>query len=367
MKPIIAISTGDPFGIGPEICLKAAGEPAVLAACRPLLIGDRTHLLAVARQLASSLAAARTDAAASGLAGADHEAQGAGDPGGWPEVTRSGFNEWGSKQGDVSRVRSWETGPAFHDMGGIGGPSSSRPGPTADGGRASVQYVKQAVALVRSGAAGAVVTAPLSKTAMRLAGVRYPGHTELLADLCGFEPGEVAMMFVSADLKVALLSTHLPLREAIAALEPGAIETRLRLLQTEHRRWFETDPRIALCALNPHAGEGGLFGDEESRILTPAIEAARAAGVEAHGPFPADTLFVRAAKGEFDIVLALYHDQATIPIKARSFGSAVNMTLGLPFVRTSVDHGTAYDIAGRGLAEHGSLVEAILLAARLAP
>ncbi len=358
MKPIIAISTGDPFGIGPEICLKAAGEPVVLAACRPLLIGDRMHLLAVARQLASSLAAARAAAGA--------EAPGTGDPADWPEVTRSGFNEWGSKQGDVSTVRSWEAGPAFHDMGGIGSPSPSTPGPTADGGRASVQYVKQAVALVRSGSAGAVVTAPLSKTAMRLAGVKYPGHTELLADLCGFEPDEVAMMFVGGDLKVALLSTHLPLREAIAALEPKAIETRLRLLQAEHRRWFGTDPRIALCALNPHAGEGGLFGDEEARILAPAIETARAAGVDAHGPFPADTLFVRAAKGEFDVVLALYHDQATIPIKARSFGRAVNMTLGLPFVRTSVDHGTAYDIAGRGMAEHGSLVEAILLAARLA-
>lgn len=357
MKPIIAISTGDPFGIGPEICLGAAGEPAVLAACRPLLIGDRTHLLAVARSLASNLAPARPDT--------HHRAPGAGSPADWPEVTRSGFNEWGSKQGDVSTVRPWGDGPAFHDMGDIGGQSPSTPGPTGDGGRASVQYVKQALALVRSGSAGAVVTAPLSKIAMRLAGVKYPGHTELLADLCGLEPDEVAMMFVGGDIKVALLSTHLPLREAIAALEPRAIEARLRLLQAEHRRWFGSEPRIALCALNPHAGEGGMFGDEEGRILAPAVEAAHAAGVNVQGPYPADTLFVRAAKGEFDIVLALYHDQATLPVKARSFGRAVNMTLGLPFVRTSVDHGTAYDIAGRGLAEHGSLVEAILLAARL--
>jgi len=358
MKPILAISTGDPYGIGPEICLKAAADPAVLAACRPLLIGDRAHLLAVAGSPGAGREPATTVA--------NRAVPGAGDPAGWPEVTRSGFDEWGSKQGDVSTISPWADGPAFHDMGTIGGAAPSPPGPTADGGRASVQYVKQAVALVRGGSAAAIVTGPLSKTAMRLAGIRHPGHTELLADLCGFEPDEVAMMFVGGDLKVALLSTHLPLREAIATLDSGAIVARLRLLQSEHRRWFGADPRIALCALNPHGGEGGLFGDEEAEILAPAIETARAAGVDARGPFPADTLYVRAAKGEFDLVLALYHDQATIPVKARSFGAAVNMTLGLPFIRTSVDHGTAYDIAGRGVAEHGSLVEAILLAARLA-
>ncbi len=342
MKPVIAITTGDPFGVGPEICLKAAASPRVLEVCRPLLIGDRTHLLRVARQLPA-----------------------AGDPAAWPEVARSGFDEWGSKQGDVSTLRSWSDGPALNDMGELGAEPPVPPGPSAAGGRASVQYVKQAVALVRTGATAAVVTAPVSKTAMRLAGHACEGHTELLADLCGYERDEVAMMFVSPGLKIALLSTHLALRDALDALSAERIAARLELVRAEHRRWFGTDPRIALCAVNPHAGEGGMFGREEAEILAPAVGAARRAGADVAGPFPADTLFVRAAKGEFDVVLALYHDQATIAVKARSFGAAVNMTLGLPFARTSVDHGTAYDIAGRGLADPGSLVEAILLAVRL--
>jgi 4-hydroxythreonine-4-phosphate dehydrogenase len=226
-------------------------------------------------------------------------------------------------------------------------------------------YVKQAVALVRTRGAAAVATAPISKEAMRLANVRYPGHTELLADLCGLEPQEVTMLFVTRDLKVALATIHQSLKEAIASLSSTGIEARLRLVRDEHIRWFGGDPRIAVCALNPHAGEGGLFGAEEREILAPAIAAARRLGIDVSGPFAADTLFVRAARGEFDVVLALYHDQATIAVKARSFGSAVNMTLGLPFLRTSVDHGTAYDLAGKGTADHGSLVEAILLAARL--
>jgi 4-hydroxythreonine-4-phosphate dehydrogenase len=228
-------------------------------------------------------------------------------------------------------------------------------------------YVKQAVMLVRARAAAAIATAPLSKAAMRLAGHSFPGHTELLADLCGMEPAEVGMMFVTPDLKVALLSTHLGLREAIDALSGVAIESRLLLVRDEHRRWFDSDPEIGVCALNPHAGEGGLFGREETEILAPAVDAARRSGVKVSGPYPADTLFVRAARGEFDVVLALFHDQGTLPVKARCFGRAVNMTLGLPLLRTSADHGTAYELAGRGLADQGSMVEAILLAARLAP
>jgi len=351
MKPVIALTTGDPFGVGPEICLKAAGSPRVLEVCRPLLIGDRSHLVRVAAHLSAG-------AAAAGGTGAG--------PSAWPEVARSGFDEWGTKQGDLAAVRGWDEGPAIHDMGDVGAAAPVPPGPSKAGGRAAVQYVKQAVALVRTGAAVAIVTAPISKEAIHLAGHIFPGHTELLADLCGFDPEEVGMMFVSQDLKVALLSTHLGLREAIESLSQKAIESKLGLVRSEHRRWFGSDPRIAVCAVNPHAGEGGLFGREEAAIVAPAVEAARRSGIDVAGPFPADTLFVRAAKGEFDVVLALYHDQATIAVKVRSFGSAVNMTLGLPFPRTSVDHGTAFDIAGRGTADAGSLTEALLLAARLA-
>ncbi len=346
MRPIIAVTTGDPFGIGPEICLLAAAAPAVREVCRPLLIGDREHLLKVAARL------------------------GAGGAASWPDVAGN-MDVWGSKQGDHPAVNDWGEGAAFFDLRdapdrAMDAPTGAVPGPSAAGGRSAVMYIKQAVMLARAGTVAAVVTAPISKTAMHLAGHRYPGHTELLADLCGLAPDEVAMLFVTADLKVALLTVHLGLREAIEALSSDRIVARLRLVRDEHRRWFGADPRLAVCALNPHGGEGGMFGGEEQAIIKPAVDRAAAEGMRVSGPHPADTLFVRAAKGEFDAVLALHHDQATIAVKARAFGSAVNMTLGLPFLRTSVDHGTAYDIAGKGLADPGSLIEAIRLAARLA-
>jgi 4-hydroxythreonine-4-phosphate dehydrogenase len=344
MKPVIVVTTGDPFGVGPEVALKAAREAAVLEACRPLLIGDREHLLGVALALPGGIG---------------------GDPAVWPEVSSRTALGWGSKQGDDLNIEPWPSGPAIHDMADRPEPPPA-PGPSAAGGRSSVMYVKQAVALLRSGAAAAMATAPISKEAMRLANVRHPGHTELLADLCGLEPDEVAMLFVTRDLKVALLTVHLGLKDAIASISGAAVLTKLKLVHSEHRRFFGGEPRIGVCALNPHAGEGSLFGAEERDILRPSVEAARRSGLNVAGPYPADTLFMRAARGEFDVVLALYHDQATIAVKARSFGSAVNVTLGLPFVRTSADHGTAYDIAGKGTADHGSLVEAILLAARLA-
>ncbi|HZM71271.1 MAG TPA: 4-hydroxythreonine-4-phosphate dehydrogenase PdxA [Candidatus Cryosericum sp.] len=343
MKPVIALTTGDPSGIGPEICLKAAALPRVLQSCRPLLVGDQAHLLETARTI-----------------------PGLPDPSGWPEVSRPAFAEIGSKQGAEGEVEGWADGPAFHDMADLE-PLPEIPGPSAAGGRAAVKYIKQAVGLVRFGSAAAIVTAPISKTALRLAGVPYPGHTELLADLCGAELEEVAMLFVAPDLKVALLSVHESLRDAIALLSRERVAARLALLRAEHRRWFGAEPRIGLCALNPHAGEEGMFGKEEQEILAPAAEAARASGCDVRGPLPADTLFARAARGEFDLVLALHHDQGTIAVKSRAFGGAVNMTLGLPLLRTSVDHGTAYDIAGKGIADPSSLAEAILLATRLAP
>jgi 4-hydroxythreonine-4-phosphate dehydrogenase len=344
MKPIVAITTGDPLGIGPEVCLKAASLPEVRQVCRPILIGDRAHLLKLANRLPKGMG---------------------GHPKSWPEISRSGLLEQGVGRGKTGSPETGGDGPALHDVGALG-PLPSDPGPTAEGGRAAILYVERSIELVRAAAASAIVTAPLSKVAMRLAGREYPGHTELLADLCGVERKQVAMMFVAADLKVALLSTHLSLTEAITSISTERLMARLRLIRAEHRRWFGTDPRIAVCALNPHAGEEGLFGREEAEILTPAIDSSRRSGMGVSGPWPADTVYPRAARGEFDVVLALFHDQATIAVKARSFGGAVNMTLGLPLLRTSVDHGTAYDIAGRGVADSGSMREAILLAARLA-
>jgi 4-hydroxythreonine-4-phosphate dehydrogenase len=345
----------------------------VLEVCRPLLIGDHAHLLREAARLRSAGALGAGAAAPAGPGSIAHASDwpDIGEPEAWPEVSRPAFDEIGSKQGAEFVIENWKEGPAFHDMGSIGPDEADRGeaarGPSASGGRAAVQYIKQAVGLVRTGHAAAIVTAPISKTSLRLASVRYPGHTELLADLVGLEPDDVAMLFVTPSFKTALLSVHAPLKQAIASLSQENIVKSLALLHVEHARWFGKDPRIGVAALNPHAGEEGMFGDEERAILLPAIEAAREAGIDARGPFPADTLFARAARGDCDAVLALYHDQATIAVKASSFGQAVNMTIGLPFLRTSVDHGTAWDIAGTGAADPSSLVEALRLAALLAP
>jgi 4-hydroxythreonine-4-phosphate dehydrogenase len=355
----------------------------VLEVCRPLLIGDHAHLLREAALLRSASGGHRAAEGAEVRATAEaREAAGSiahasdwpdvAEPEEWPEVSRPAFDEIGSKQGAEFVIETWKEGPAFHDMGAIdpepeAEPAGTHRAPSATGGRASVKYIKQAVGLIRTGHAAALVTAPISKTSLRLASVRYPGHTELLADLCGMEPHEAGMLFVTPHFKTGLLSVHAPLKEAIGALSQEEIVHKLALLHVEHARWFGGDPRIAVAALNPHAGEEGLFGEEERTILAPAIDAAREAGIDARGPYPADTVFARAARGQFDCVLALYHDQATIAVKTSSFGQAVNMTIGLPFLRTSVDHGTAWDIAGTGAADPSSLISALLLAAALAP
>ncbi len=211
----------------------------------------------------------------------------------------------------------------------------------------------------------AISTAPINKRALFLGGYSFPGHTEFLAHLTRSE--ECAMAFVASNLRIVLISTHVPLAEAIRLVEKERIVRVVRLADRELRRWGLARPRIAVAALNPHGAEGGLFGVEEAAEIIPAVEACRAGGLsEVSGPYSADTVFLRAARGEFDAVISCYHDQAMIPVKCLSFGEAVNVTMGLPFIRTSVDHGTAFDIAGRGLAEHSSMVAAITLAARLA-
>jgi 4-hydroxythreonine-4-phosphate dehydrogenase len=346
----------------------------VLEVCRPLLIGDHAHLLREAALLRT--AGPRSPEAADEPPGSIAQASDwpdIGEPEEWPEVSRPAFDEIGSKQGAEFVIENWKEGPAFHDMGAIDpepaaeAAAGTHRAPSAAGGRASVQYVKQAVGLIRTGHAAALVTAPISKTSLRLASIRHPGHTELIADLCGMEPHEAGMLFVTPHFKTGVLSVHAPLKQAIASLTQEGIVHKLALLHVEHARWFGKDPRIAVAALNPHAGEEGMFGDEERTLLAPAIDAAREAGIDARGPYAADTVFARASRGEFDCVLALYHDQATIAVKTSSFGQAVNMTIGLPFLRTSVDHGTAWDIAGTGTADESSLIEALLLAAALAP
>ncbi len=236
---------------------------------------------------------------------------------------------------------------------------------TAAGGRAAYDAVCRAAADALAGRLDALATAPVNKTAWRLAGLPWRGHTELLAHLTG--ASDVAMMFHTERLRVVLATVHIPLAEVPAQLTRQRVERTVELAAAELPRFgCHLPPRLALAGINPHAGEQGLMGHEEARVLRPAVEALQARGIAVAGPLPGDTVFVRALGGEFDAVVACYHDQGLIPVKLLGFGRAVNVTLGLPIVRTSVDHGTAYDIAGRGVADPSSLIEALRLAARLA-
>ena len=307
--PIVAITVGDPAGIGPEIVLQAIVRSEVVARCRPLVVGPRAILDRVARQLA------------------------------------------------LTPARDVEDIPVS--------PDEITPGQASPAaGRCAVLAVKRAVALVQSGAAGAIATAPLNKAAMFSAGFHYPGHTELLAELAGVQ--DYTMMLAAGKLRVVHTSTHVSLSEAIRRVTRQRVLTVLRIAHETLLRMGLPHPRIAVAGLNPHAGEGGLFGREEIEHIAPAIADARAAGYDATGPWPGDTIFFRCARGDFDVVVAQYHDQGHIAVKQAGFEIGVNITAGLPFVRVSVDHGTAFDIAWQGKASASSMVEAILLAADLA-
>jgi 4-hydroxythreonine-4-phosphate dehydrogenase len=309
-RPRLALTAGDPAGIGPEVVLKALAaseRPAV-----PVIVyGPMTVLLDRALRL------------------------------GLPPP-----QDCGARVVDVPLDGPVELG---------------RTSPAA--GQAAAKAVLRAVADVKRGHVDALVTAPLNKESLRAAGHPWPGHTEMLADAAGTP--DVAMMFVGGGLRVALLTIHLPLRNVPEAVTPDEVRRVTRLVHRELPRFGVRAPRIAVCGLNPHAGEHGLLGREEDEVLAPAIADLRRDGVDVSGPFPADSLFVRAQRGEFDVVIAGYHDQGLIPVKLAAFGHAVNVTLGLPFVRTSVDHGTGFDIVEKGIADAGSLVEAMKVAVDL--
>jgi 4-hydroxythreonine-4-phosphate dehydrogenase len=235
---------------------------------------------------------------------------------------------------------------------------------SAAAGRAAYEAVLKAVDDALCGRIAAVATAPINKESFAAAGLPWPGHTDLLAHLTAAP--RVAMLFHADALRVVLATVHIPLAEVPRALTRGRLEEVVDLAAAELPRFGIASPRLAVAGLNPHAGEHGVIGTEDDEVLRPAIEACRARGVHVDGPFPADTVFLRAVRGEFDCVVACYHDQGLIPIKMAAFGRAVNVTLGLPIVRTSVDHGTAFDIARRGVADASSMIEAVKLAARLA-
>jgi 4-hydroxythreonine-4-phosphate dehydrogenase len=283
--PRIAITIGDPAGIGPEIVTKAVVDPRVQSVCQPI--------------------------------------------------------PYGASAGDVAQGAA-----------------------SAAGGRAAYEAIVAAVRDAQAGVVDGIATAPVSKLGFARAGLPWKGHTDLLAHLTSAP--DVAMMFWSERLRVVLATVHIPLAQVPRALTQDTLERTIRLTARELPAFGIARPKLAVAGLNPHAGEDGVLGDEEGRVLTPAIAAARRDGIDVSGPFPGDTVFARAARGEFDCVVACYHDQGLIPIKMVAFGSAVNVTLGLPIVRTSVDHGTAYDIAGKGVADPSSMIAAVLLAARLA-
>jgi 4-hydroxythreonine-4-phosphate dehydrogenase len=284
--PRVAITVGDPAGIGPEIAEKAVADARVTAVCDPVLYGP---------------------------------------PG------RSAF------------------------------PAGA---PTAESGRAAYNAIVRAVDDARAGRVAAIATAPISKEALALAGLPWRGHTDLIAHLTAAPA--VAMMFFSSAIRVVLATVHVSLADVPRLVTRERLESVIRLAARELPRFGFSAPKLALAGLNPHAGEHGVIGPEDDAVLAPAVAACRAEGIDVRGPFPADTVFVRAIRGEFDAVIACYHDQGLIPVKLLAFGKAVNVTLGLPIIRTSVDHGTAFDIAGKGIADPASLVEAIRLAARLA-
>src|SRR5688572_4502268 len=318
---------GDAAGIGPEIIMKALGHAAVTALCRPLVIGDAARLKPAGSLVKSPL---RVEARR--------------EPG-----------EANYQPGTVECI----------DLANI--PDDLPFGETsAVAGEAAFRFIERAVRIVSAGEAQAICTAPLSKEALHAAGYRYPGHTELLAALTNTP--EVSMMLVAPKLRVIHVTTHIGLLDAIERVEPGLVE---RVIQRGHDTLVKAGiarPRIGVCGINPHAGENGLFGrGEEATKIDPAIAACKARGLDVRGPLPADTLFFLAARGDYDIVVAMYHDQGHGPIKVLGLEAGVNITVGLPMVRTSVDHGTAFDIAGKGIADERSLIEALRQAADLAP
>jgi 4-hydroxythreonine-4-phosphate dehydrogenase len=288
MRPRVAITVGDPAGIGPEIARKVAADARVTSICEPILYGPSTD----------------------------------------------------------DELRRFTTGRV-----------------SADAGRAAYDAIVKAVCDAQQGRVAAIVTAPVSKEAFALAGLPWRGHTDLLQHLTSAR--RVAMLFHSDALTVTLATVHVPLAEVPRALTPDRLRDAIELTADWLPRVGVRRPRIAVAGLNPHAGERGVIGHEDRDVIEPMVAACRADGLEVSGPFPADSLFARAIRGEFNAVVACYHDQGLIPIKLVAFGRAVNVTLGLPIVRTSVDHGTAFDIAGRGVADPSSLIEAIRLAVRL--
>ena len=327
-RPVVAITMGDAAGVGPEIVMKSFALGRLHETCRPLVVGDAARLEEAGRIVgAPSLAVRRV----------------------------RGPRDAAFEPGTVDCL----------DLGLIpAGLPWGRLSATA--GDAAYRYVAEAARLAQAGEVDAICTAPLNKAALHMGGHKYPGHTEMLAALTGTP--EVSMMLTAPRLRVIHVTTHVGLLDAVERIEPGLVERTIARGRETLRRAGIAEPRIGVCAINPHAGEGGLFGrgEEEAKIV-PAVEACRARAWSVEGPLPADTLFFLAGRGDYDMVVAMYHDQGHGPIKVLGLEAGVNITVGLPVIRTSVDHGTAFDIAGSGGPDERSMTEAMRQAAVLAP
>jgi 4-hydroxythreonine-4-phosphate dehydrogenase len=326
-KPLIAITMGDPTGIGPEIIARTLANPDIDDICRPLVLGD-----VVAMERAIAITGERVKLLT---------------------VEAEGFEAESAK----GVIRLFPLSRL-----GLGEMEFGRPGAAA--GEAMYRYIAEAARLCISGLAAAMVTGPISKEALNRAGHHYPGHTELLAELTGTK--RFVMMLAGERLRVTLVTIHEALKDVPQLLTFDRVLSTIRITHHDLNRYFRKNPRLAVLALNPHCGEGGLFGDEEQRTIKPAVDAARGEGLDVVGPLSADTLFHFAVQGEFDAVVCMYHDQGLIPLKLLHFDDGVNVTLGLPIIRTSVDHGTAYDLAGTGQASIRSMTAAIRMAANMA-
>ena len=318
---------GDPAGIGPEVIAKALAKPALQNVCRSLVIGSVPVMERTIKNLKLKLTV----------------------------VPIQGHETTLPPRGTVAVLDPLDTPLRKFTQGRA----------SAETGAAAVAFIKKAVELAQLTCIDGIVTAPINKEAMNMAGYQYPGHTELLADLT--HAHESGMMIVGGPLRIMFVTTHVAIKDLPARLTQDNIGKGIRLAHLALTTLFGVKrPKIGVAALNPHAGEHGLFGDEEARVILPATRQAQRQGILASDPLPADTLFGKAAKGEYDGIVALYHDQGLIPLKLVAFGTCVNLTVGLPIIRTSVDHGTAFDIVGKGIADPGSLIEAMTLAATIA-
>ena len=326
IKPVIAITMGDPTGIGPEIIAKALAEPLVQQVCRPVVLGDRSAM-------ERGIAVAETGFSVEVVQELPPERP---EPGVVYLLELSSLSELDLGYGE----------------------------PTPATGVAMYRYIVTAAELCLRGKAAAMATGPISKEALNRGGHKYPGHTELLAELTGTE--QFVMMLAGSRLRVALVTIHEALAEVPRLVTFDKVLSTIQITHRDVDRYFVKGPRIAVAALNPHCGEAGLFGTADEEIIRPAVEEARKQGINAIGPLSADTLFHFAVRGDYDAVVCMYHDQGLIPLKLVNFDDGVNVTLGLPIIRTSVDHGTAYDLAGTGRANAASMVAAITMAAAMA-